>query len=74
MKVLEGDILVNMMRMLPKKERYSTNHNGNSQPLDYIFSTKEILERDAKFEVLHINSDYMGRTSDHDPVIGKFNF
>ncbi|EQC52642.1 endonuclease/exonuclease/phosphatase family protein [Bacteriovorax sp. DB6_IX] len=74
MKVLEGDILVNMMRMLPKKERYSTNHNGNSQPLDYIFSTKEILERDARFEVLHINSDYMGRTSDHDPVIGKFNF
>jgi len=74
MKVLEGDVLTNMMRMIPANARYSTNHNGNSQPLDYIFSTKEILERDAKFEVLHINSDYMGRTSDHDPVIGKFNF
>jgi len=74
MRVLEGNVLVNMMRMLPPKKRYSTNFNGNSQALDYIFATKEILERDAKFEVLHINSDYMGRTSDHDPVIGKFNF
>jgi predicted extracellular nuclease len=74
MKVLEGDILENMMRMLPVEERYTTNHNGNSQPLDYIFATKEILKRGAKFEALHINSDYMGRTSDHDPVIGKFRF
>jgi len=76
MKVLSGDAdgdgfgeqLVNMIFTIPKNQRYTTNHNGNSQGLDYIFVNKNLYNKCAESEVLHINSDYMGRVSDHDPV------
>lgn len=72
MRTLEGNVLHNLMRELPEEERYTTNHNGNSQPLDYIFVNRNLKNRDHIFKVLHLNSDYMGRLSDHDPVIGVF--
>tara|TARA_B100001971_G_scaffold37960_1_gene33023 strand:+ start:65356 stop:67839 length:2484 start_codon:yes stop_codon:yes gene_type:complete len=72
MRVLESDILYNLMRKLPKRKRYTTNHNGNSQPLDYIFVNKNLQKRNAFFDVLHLNSDYMMRLSDHDPIISVF--
>lgn len=72
MRTLEGNVLHNLMRELPEEERYTTNHNGNSQPLDYIFVNRNLKNRDHVFKVLHLNSDYMGRLSDHDPVIGVF--
>lgn len=62
--------LKNMIFTLPKNERYTTGHGGNSQPLDYIFVNNEIFfKRSPEVQVLHINSDYMGRLSDHDPVV-----
>jgi len=73
MKVLEGSELFNLMRKIPKSERYTTNHNGNSQPLDYIFVNKNLLKNLIMFKPLHLNSDYMGRLSDHDPVYSIFN-
>ena len=72
MRTLEGNTLHNLMRELPQNERYTTNHNGNSQPLDYIFVNKNLKRSPHQFKVLHLNSDYMGRLSDHDPVIGVF--
>jgi hypothetical protein len=74
MRALEGDILYNLMRDIPKNERYTTNHNGNSQPLDYIFINKNLRKHKPKFEVLHLNSDFLGRLSDHDPVWSGFKF
>jgi len=82
MQVLAGDVdgdgfgeqLINMIYTLPKNQRYTTNHNGNSQGLDYIFVNKKMFEKCAASEILHINSDYMGRVSDHDPVVLKVCF
>lgn len=74
MKILEGNILYNLMRNLPKNQRYTTNHNGNSQSLDYIFVNKNLKKKAPEFNVLHLNSDYMGRLSDHDPLISGFSF
>lgn len=71
---LKGNQLVNMMDFLPENERYTTNHNGNSQPLDYIFMSKNLNGFSPEFEVLNFNSDFMGRLSDHDPVIARFKF
>ena len=77
MKVLEGLHLRNLMNyggLVAKNDRYTTNHNGNSQPLDYIFANAVMLKREPEFEVLHINTDFMGRLSDHDPLVSRFKF
>lgn len=74
MKILtgQGEQLRNGIFTLPENERYTTNHNGNSQPLDYIFMNRNIYQKGCTdVEILHINSDFMGRISDHDPVILK---
>ena len=74
MRVLCGDVLVNMMKQLDPNDRYSTNHNGNSQSLDYILANRNLVNRNGHFESIHLNSDFMGRLSDHDPVMGIFDF
>lgn len=75
MKVLEGRHLKNLMvEKLPPNDRYSTNYNGNSQCIDHIYVNQNLLARDPQIEILHINSDFMGRLSDHDPVLAVFQF
>jgi hypothetical protein len=74
MKVLEGETLTNLMYLIPPEDRYTTNHNGNSQPLDYIFVNKNLMRLNPESDVPHFNSNYMGRLSDHDPVVAKFRF
>jgi hypothetical protein len=74
MKVLMGTdgLLRNGMDYIPQNQRYTTNHNGNSQALDYVFMNRNLYNKECTdVEVLHLNSDYMGRISDHDPVILK---
>ncbi len=74
MSFLENDVLYNLMRTIPENRRYTTNHNGNSQSLDYIFVNKNFKNRLDQFDVIQVNSDFMGRLSDHDPIISTFNF
>lgn len=77
MKVLEGTHLKNLFLvegLIPPNERYTTNYNGNSQSLDYILANDVLLKSDPKVHVPHINSDFMGRFSDHDPVVAQFRF
>ncbi len=77
MKILEGNELKNLMNideLVSPEKRYTTNYNGNSQALDYIFASKALLAKEPQLNVLHINSDYMGRLSDHDPLVARFKF
>ncbi|NQY99509.1 MAG: hypothetical protein HRT45_02445 [Bdellovibrionales bacterium] len=75
MRVLKGKILVSLTQeMLPMSDRYTTNHNGNSQSLDYIFVNKEMMNKCPEVRVIHMNSDFMGRIADHDPVLARFCF
>ena len=77
MQVLKGDVLLNLIEkdnLVETRDRYTTNHNGTSQALDYIFSNSEMNKNGVELEVLNVNSDYMGRTADHDPLIAKFKF
>jgi hypothetical protein len=61
--------LRNTIFTMNENAQYTTNHNGNSQALDYIFINRKIYEKPCtEAEYLHMNSDYMGRISDHDPV------
>lgn len=77
MKILEGRELKNLMLyedLVAPHNRYTTNYNGNSQAIDFIFASYGLLEHSPELEILHINSDYMGRLSDHDPVVARFRF
>lgn len=72
MKTLAGVDLINstaQASLMPRKDAYTTNHNGNSGSLDYIFMSKNIEISKVEASVVHINSNYMGKMSDHDPVI-----
>ena len=77
LKVLtdSGRFLKNMIFTLPPERRYTTNYNGNSQSLDFIFVNNRLYNKPCtKSDVLQLNSDYMGRISDHDPVVLKICF
>ncbi len=77
MKSLEGVDLKNLIlfdHLVAPNDRYTTNHNGNSQGLDYILANKRLLKKNPKVEILHVNSDYMHKLSDHDPLVSGFTF
>lgn len=72
-----GGVLTNLMfykDLTTPGQRYSHNFNGNSGAIDFIFANRRLLGKKPQFEAIHINSDYMGRLADHDPVIAKFSF
>ncbi len=77
MLALEGDDLSNLIlddRLVAPNDRYTTNHNGNSQGLDYILVNQNLLNKNPKIDILHVNSDYMLKHSDHDPLVAGFTF
>ena len=43
--------------------------DGNSESLDYIFVNENFLRKNPELDMIHFNTDYMSRLSDHDPLI-----
>ncbi|WP_249745511.1 5'-nucleotidase C-terminal domain-containing protein [Mesobacillus boroniphilus] len=75
-QTLKGDILTNLVEMVPKAERYTYNYQGNAQVLDHILATNK-LAAGAEADIVHLNSQFMeahGRVSDHDAVLAQFSF
>ncbi|MDD7266828.1 MAG: G5 domain-containing protein [Lachnospiraceae bacterium] len=69
--LLEGNLMVNLVEDHPFADRFSYFYRGNSQTLDHILVSKELVAG-ATFDMIHINSMFMeahGRASDHDPVM-----
>jgi predicted extracellular nuclease len=75
-ELLPGSLpaLHSLMPMIPPAERYSYNHEGNSQALDHVFVSRALL-RGAELDVVHLNTDFPavpGRTaSDHEPLVAR---
>ncbi|MDW0112504.1 endonuclease [Sporosarcina saromensis] len=72
----EGDLMTNMVHHVPESDRYSYVFQGNSQVLDHILVSNNLVEQ-TEVDMLHINADYTdmaGRASDHDPVIVQIGF
>ncbi|WBW96485.1 FN3 associated domain-containing protein [Oceanirhabdus sp. W0125-5] len=71
LSILKGDELVNMIETLPKQERYTYVYGGNSQVLDNMLVSKNIVDKTV-VDVVHLNAEFTehsGRASDHDPVM-----
>ena len=58
--------------LMNPNDQYTYNYGGNSQPLDFILTSGNMLTLDPKVEAIHINTDYMWQVADHDPVIAQF--
>lgn len=78
MRILAGEQMHNLTTykdLMPFNDRYSFNFRGNSQAIDHIFATHNLLRNHRpEVEIPHINTDFMGRLADHDPIISRFYF
>ncbi len=60
--------LVDQPRTLPFAERYSYVFEGNSQVLDHILISRNLV-RDSAYDIVHMNSEFPDQISDHDPQV-----
>ncbi|HOV15339.1 MAG TPA: hypothetical protein PK771_13720, partial [Spirochaetota bacterium] len=76
LKTIKGNILTNLIEKLPVNDRYSYLYQGNSQILDNILVSKNILSKKPEIDIVHCNAEYSYNLNftDHDPVISAFTF
>ncbi|MET0649135.1 MAG: endonuclease/exonuclease/phosphatase family protein, partial [Pyrinomonadaceae bacterium] len=72
LKTLEGGVLKNLFETLPRNERYTYVFDGNSQALDHILVTGSLFDALVRFDVVHINAEFVEQASDHDPTLAIF--
>lgn len=72
--LLEAAGLANLTETLPENARYTYIFDGNSQALDHMLVTPNLLPG-AQYQILHLNSEYARhhplRFSDHDPMLAR---
>ncbi|MEK4424065.1 endonuclease [Solibacillus sp. FSL K6-1523] len=76
LKIHEGDHMTNMINKVETSDRYSYVYQGNSQVLDHILVSNNLVEQ-TEIDILHINADFTdmaGRASDHDPILVQVGF
>ncbi|MFB2770098.1 endonuclease/exonuclease/phosphatase family protein [Pelatocladus sp. BLCC-F211] len=69
---LKGGVLTNLVDTLPANEQYTYVFEGNSQVLDHILVSNNLVSG-SEFDVVHINAEFFDQVSDHDPVMASFN-
>ena len=70
--ILEGGVLTTLMDTLPKPERYSYVFEGNSQVLDQILVSDNLLGNfPIEYDPVHVNSEFADQASDHDPQVAR---
>ncbi|MDS3861577.1 endonuclease/exonuclease/phosphatase family protein [Thermosynechococcaceae cyanobacterium BACA0444] len=57
---------------LPEVEQYSYIYEGNSQQLDHIWVSQNVVQTNptsAAVDIVHLNAEFSPQISDHDPVV-----
>jgi predicted extracellular nuclease len=70
----EAPVLTTLFDLLPADQQYSYVFDGNSQVLDQILVSGNILDRDPVYDVVHVNADFAVQASDHDPSVMRVSF
>lgn len=70
----KAPMLTTLIDLLPENEQYSYIFDGNSQVLDQILVSNNILERDPTYDVVHVNADFADQASDHEPSVMRVAF
>jgi predicted extracellular nuclease len=70
---LKGGVLHDLIESLPQNERYTYVFDGNSQAIDHILLSDSLFNGVPAFDydVVHVNSEFVVRTSDHEPQVVK---
>ena len=63
-----GAGLTDLIATLPRAQQYTYVYSGVSQVLDHIIVSRS-LRPSARYEVVHLNAEFAGQTSDHDPQV-----
>jgi predicted extracellular nuclease len=64
--------LTSLMETLPQAERYSYVFEGNSQVLDQILVSPNLLNGfEIDYDPVHVNSEFADQASDHDPQVAR---
>jgi predicted extracellular nuclease len=66
-----GGVMSSLMHGLPQAERYSYVFEGNSQVLDQVLFSDNMLRGLVAYDVVHVNSEYSDQASDHDPSVAR---
>jgi uncharacterized protein len=71
-QLLEGGVLTSLMATLPQAERYSYVFEGNSQVLDQILVSNNLLSSfPVDYDPVHVNAEFADQASDHDPQVAR---
>ena len=62
-----------LVTTLPVGERYGYVFDGNSQVLDHIVVSNNLVPI-AEYDAVHINAEFEVQQSDHDPSVARFRF
>jgi uncharacterized protein len=71
MATLRAGVLGDLITTLPREQRYTYVFEGNSQTLDHILLSGELLDRRIAYDVVHVNAEFATRASDHDPQVAR---
>ena len=69
--ILEDSGLENLMETLPPWERYSYVFDGNSQTLDQILVSDNLMRPRPEYDSVHVNAEFHDQASDHDPQVAR---
>jgi uncharacterized protein len=64
--------LFNLWGLLPRRQRYSYDFQGNAQVLDHILATESLMAPEPELDAVHMNSELAEQQSDHDPPLARF--
>ena len=73
--VLKANDLTNLMETLPAGERYTQVFDGNSQALDHLLASANLMLAAAPvYDVVHVNAEFPEavQASDRDPDVVRF--
>jgi hypothetical protein len=77
LQTLSGGVMTNLVGWLPTAEQYTYIYEGNSQVLDHILISPNLVALGrAAVDIIHMNAELKEneRPTDHDPVLVRFLF
>jgi predicted extracellular nuclease len=73
-KLESGGALDDTLAHLPKAQQYDYDFDGDSETLSGLLVSPALDRYLARARPVHINADFAGQTSDHDPLLADFTF
>jgi hypothetical protein len=67
---LKAGILNDLVERLPAAEHYTYVFEGNSQVLDHILVSDNLMTA-IEYDVVHVNAEFADQASDHDPEVAR---